>query len=315
MIFNTVLITGGAGAIGYTLVRTLLEKANKIIIIDDLSSGRKENIPDSDKVIFIEDSITNDEALEKAFSHNPEIVFHLAANFANQNSVDHPRKDLEVNGMGTLKLLQLCVKNNVKRFIYISSSCVYGNRPGSLSEKIKDFRLDTPYAITKLLGERYTSFFQEYYKLPTVIIRIFNSYGPGEMPGKYRNVIPNFIQKALNKEKLPITGTGEETRDLNYVGDIVNGLILAAENEKAVGEVLNIGSGKETKIIDLANKINKLTKNPAGIEMTEKRDWDNVKKRKANIKKAKEVLDYKTDKKLNKGLKQTIGWLKKELGV
>ena len=135
------------------------------------------------------------------------------------------------------------------------------------------------------------------------------------MPGKYRNVIPNFIQKALNKEKLPITGTGEETRDFNYVGDIVNGLILAAENEKAVGEVLNIGSGKETKIIDLANKINKLTKNPAGIEMTEKRDWDNVKKRKANIKKAKEVLDYKTDKKLNKGLKQTIGWLKKELGV
>ncbi len=308
---KTVLITGGAGAIGSNLSKKLIDNCRKLVIIDDLSSGHLINVPKSDKVIFIKDSILNENALEKAFSHNIDIVFHLAAHFANQNSVVHPGEDLLVNGLGTLKMLEFSHKFNVEKFIYSSSSCVYGNKSGLMSEESLEYEPHTPYAITKLLGERYATFFHKHHGLNTIILRYFNSYGAGEFPGEYRNVIPNFLWLAINKKPLPITGTGEETRDFTYVEDTIILTLLAGEKDNAIGEIINIGLGKEVKIIDLANKINNITGNKAGIKFVEKRNWDSVKKRCASIKKVRNILGYEQSSiDLETGLKETFEWLK-----
>jgi UDP-glucose 4-epimerase len=142
-----------------------------------------------------------------------------------------------------------------------------------------------------------------------VILRYFNSYGPGEVPGKYRNVIPNFIWLALNNQNLKITGTGAETRDFTYVSDIVEGTLLAGQNEKAIGEVFNLGRGAETKVLDLANRINRVSGNKAELLFTQPRDWDSIKRRCASIEKAKRILGYNPKTELGEGLKNTYGWI------
>ena len=226
-----VLVTGGAGAIGSNLVKTLSDlETKKIIIIDDLSSSYEWNIPASPKVAFIKGSILDDEKLRWAFKEKPQIVYHLAGHFANQNSVDNPETDLMVNGMGTLKVLEHAHLVGVERFIYASSGCgIYGaDSKMPFEEHDVSMKLYTPYQVTKMLGELYTNYFYNLYHLPIVNARFFNSYGPGEVPGKYRNVIPNFFYWSLNKQPLPITGTGDETRDFTYVGDLVNGLLAMA---------------------------------------------------------------------------------------
>ncbi|MFH1850639.1 MAG: NAD-dependent epimerase/dehydratase family protein [archaeon] len=306
------LVTGGAGAIGSNLARALAASCEKLVILDNLSSGHAENVPQEDNVTFINDSILNNDVLDKVMP-GTDVVFHLAANFANQNSVDHPRKDLRVNGMGTLKLLQAAVRHDVERFVYSSSSCVYGNRAGVLDESCKEYNLDTPYAITKLLGERYTTLFHEFHGLKTVILRYFNTYGPGEYPGRYRNVIPNFIELAMKGRPLPITGTGDETRDFTFIADSVDGTLKAAAVGRAVGKVINFGSGKETRIIDLANKINELAGNDAGVVFNERRNWDTVKSRRAGIGVAKDILGFNPKTGLDEGLAKTHEWLRDHL--
>lgn len=307
---ENILVTGGAGAIGGNLVNALLDKCERIIVIDDCSSGRESNLPQSEKLTFYRDTIVNDDLLREVFRQDIEAVFHLAANFANQNSVDFPRKDLDVNGFGTLKLLEASRDAGVRRFLYTSSSCVYGHREELLREDITDFSLDTPYAITKLLGERYTTFFNRHYGLPTTIVRYFNTYGPGEYPGRYRNVIPNFMRLALRGEPLPITGTGAETRDFTYVGDNVAGTIALAGCDAAVGEIFNIGSGRETRIVDMANAINEITGNTAGVQYRPPRDWDSVKTRRADIDKARNLVGYRPATTLEEGLKSLYGWFR-----
>lgn len=310
---NNILVTGGAGAIGSSLVRTLCKsRKNKIIVIDDLSSGYLENLPQVPNLEFINASILDINALNDIFNRKISFVFHLAANFANQNSVDFPEKDLQTNGLGTLRLLEYSHTHKIKRFIYSSSSCVYGNRNEKLSERCKEYSLDTPYAITKLLGEHYVTYFHEHHKLPTVIVRYFNTYGPGEFPGKYRNVIPNFFFRSLQKMPLVITGTGEETRDFNFISSSVEGTLLAAESPKAIGKTYNLASGIETKIVTLASMINEITGNPVPIQFTEKRSWDSVKKRLADVSLAKKDLGYKPIMPLKEGLQKTYLWLKKQ---
>jgi len=309
--FETVLVTGGAGAIGTNLVGELLSKTKKIIIIDDMDSGYEDLIPKDAKIELIKKSILDETALNGIFKNRIDVVFHLAANFANENSIEHPKKDLLVNGMGTLKLLEQAHRHKVDRFVYASSSCVYGNVEGSVSEATKDFKLDTPYAITKLIGEYYVNFFQGHYALNTVILRIFNSFGAGERPGKYRNVIPNFFTKAMKGQPLIITGTGQETRDFNWVNNTVQGILLAAQKKEAIGETFNVASGEATQIIKIAELINKITNNTARVELTTRRDWDKVINRKADISKIKRMLGYNPEIDLEKHLKLTYDWLKK----
>lgn len=312
-VFNgkTVLVTGGAGAIGSNLTRTLSELGTeKIIILDDLSSSYKWNIPISPKIAFIKGSILDDEKLKWAFKEKPDIVYHLAAHFANQNSVDNPETDLMVNGMGTLKVLEYAHLVGVKRFIYASSGCgIYGSDSKMpFEEHDVSMKLYTPYQVTKMLGELYTNYFYNLYDLPIVNARLFNSYGPGEVPGKYRNVIPNFFYWAMNKQPLPITGTGDETRDFTYVGDIIKGLLSMAYYEDAIGEAFNLATGREIRIGDLAKWINGITRNDAGIIFKERRDWDKKNRLLASIQKARKILCYKPSMNFKDGLKVVHSW-------
>ncbi len=309
---KNVLITGGAGCIGSNLTKALIEvEAAKIIVLDDLSAAEKWNIPVDPSVVFIEGSILDEEVMKRAFSERLDFVFHLAAHFANQNSVDNPETDLEVNGLGTLKVLQYSYLTKVERFVFASSGCsVYGSQaPLPLKEDFVSLHLDTPYQITKLLGELYCNFFYNHYGLPVSIARYFNVYGPGEIPGAYRNVIPNFIYWALHKMPLPITGTGEETRDFTFVDDIVDGTLRLGVIPEAIGEAFNLASEKETRVIDIANMVNEITGNTSGVKFVARRDWDKITRRRASIAKARKVLGYEPKMKMKDGIKRTYDWI------
>jgi len=308
---SRILVTGGAGCIGSNLVGALAgQGAARILVVDDLSSASRWNIPEHPAVRFIQGSVVDDEVLRSAFTERPDYVFHLAALFANQNSVDHPEQDLLVNGLGTLKTLQFAHLSGVRRFVYASSGCsVYGSQaPLPLTEDFVSIDLDTPYQITKLLGELYCNFFFHYYKVPVVRGRFFNVYGPGEIPGRYRNVIPNFLYWAMRKEPLPITGTGEETRDFTYVGDVVRGLLAAGVSEAAVGEAMNLASGREVSVGTLAALINGITDNTAGVRYVERRSWDNITRRRASVEKAARLLGYRPTTEFEDGVRRTSEW-------
>jgi nucleoside-diphosphate-sugar epimerase len=315
---KTVLVTGGAGAIGGNLVRKLNElDTKKIVILDDLSSSYEWNIPRGPKIQFIEGDILDDEKLKWAFKGRPDIVYHLAAHFANQNSVDNPETDLMVNGMGTLKVLEHAHLVDVERFIYASSGCgIYGaGCQIPFREETVSMMLYTPYQVTKMLGELYTNYFYNLYELPIVNARFFNSYGPGEVPGKYRNVIPNFFFWAMSKKPLPITGTGEETRDFTYVGDIVNGLLAMAHYDEAIGEAINLGTGREIRIKDLAKWVNVLSENKIRTVFKERRNWDKKNRLLSSIDKARRILKYEPRMEFKNGLKQTHVWFKQNWEV
>lgn len=307
---KSVLVTGGAGAIGANLVRALIPLGANVVVIDNLTSGYRENIADVEGVTFISGDITNTDKLAEAFSSKPDFVFHLAAFFANQNSIDHPLDDINANIVGTLRVLEEGLKAKVKCLLYANTSCMYAAE-GDWTEDGTDIRHETPYSISKFTGEQYSKFFYKHYGLPVVSARIFNSYGPWERPGKYRNVIPNFFEKALRGESLTITGTGDETRSFTYVDDTVRGLLLAATSFDNSWQVYNIGSNKETKIKDLAEKINSITGNKAPIEFAPRRDWDKTLKRQPNITKAEKRLGFTPTTTLDEGLVRTHEWFKR----
>jgi nucleoside-diphosphate-sugar epimerase len=307
-----VVVTGGAGCIGSNVIRVLLgADVGTVFVVDDLSSAERWNVPDDTRVVFIQGSILDEEILRRAFSEGPDYVFHLAAHFANQNSVDHPETDLMVNGLGTLRVLEYSHIAKVKRFVFASAGCaMYGSDPPlPVHEDLPiSTRMETPYQITKFLGELYCNYFHSHHGLPTVRPRIHNSYGPGEVPGSYRNVIPNFIWRAMHSLPLPITGTGEESRDFVFVMDIVQGLLRCGTVADAVGEEFNLASSRETKVIDIANEVNRLLDSRAGLVFQERRSWDRMLRRKGSFEKARRVLGYEPGTEFNDGLRQTVDW-------
>ncbi|TXT54889.1 MAG: Nucleoside-diphosphate-sugar epimerase [Candidatus Thorarchaeota archaeon] len=310
---SVVLITGGAGCIGSNLVRILLSGSpRKVIVLDDFSSSYLWNLPKDNRLDVVEGSILEEQKLKQVFYERPDFVFHLAAHFANQNSIDHPETDLMVNGLGHLRIMEYARLTEPQRVFFAGSGCsVYGSHaPIPFKETMVSLTLDTPYQIHKLLGELYCNHYHETYDLKTTNGRFFNVFGPGEVPGPYRNVIPIFTWRAMHEKPLLITGTGDETRDFAYVGDVVNGILRMGVFEKAVGEAINLASGKETSIKELATLINEITGNPAGIEYRPKRSWDKSNRRLASIAKAKELIGYEPQMEFKQGLKNVHGWLK-----
>jgi UDP-glucose 4-epimerase len=305
---RTCVVTGGAGAIGSQLVRALLARGvERVVVVDDLSSGFHWLLPEDPRIEFVYYDLRKGGAY--SYPMGTATVFHLAAFFANQNSVDNPVSDLMTNGLGTLNVLDLAHERQARRVIYTSAGCSIAGHgvEGPIHEGLPpSLHLDTPYQITKALGEYYANYYSSR-GLPTVRARLFNSYGPGEVPGKYRNVVPNFIWAAMHGKPLIITGDGSESRDFVFVEDVVRGLILLAEHPDAEGEAVNLGGGTSFTIRTLARQILDLTGSKSEIQFAPRRDWDKHTSRTASITKA-QGLGWEAQTILQDGLKKTINW-------
>lgn len=303
-----VVVTGGSGAIGSRLVRRLLrDGADSVTVVDDLSSGYRWLLPQDERLRFIEADVCNLPALN--LNVKEPLVFHLAAFFANQNSVDHPLADLHTNGKGTLTTLMWATDANARRVVYASAGCSIAGH--GIDAPIREdmpvsLFLDTPYQITKALGEFYCNYYLE--RVSSVRCRFFNSYGPGEVPGRYRNVIPNFIWWAMNGEPLPITGTGEETRDFIFVEDMVEGLMRCGLVPNAHGQAINLGTGVQTQIQHLANMVLEATGSNSSIVYKPRRSWDNSVTRQADIGRARAELGFDPRVRVQEGLQKTVEW-------
>lgn len=304
-----VLVTGGNGAIGSILVRKLLSLQAKVTVLDDFSQSERGNLPSNKNLSVIKGDITDHRLLaKKVFSHKFDYVFHLAARFANELSVKDPLEDLRVNAQGTLQLLLHAAKQKPERFLYTSSSSIYG--PQKIT-KIRENMIphpSTPYAASKLTAEHYCRSIHETHGIDCTVVRLSNSYGPFDPPGKYRNVIPNFMQTALSGKNLVITGTGLETRDFTYVDDCVDGIILAATTKAAKNETFNLGTGKETPIKKIARLILKITKSGSKIVFKPMRSFDHIKKRRMDISKAQKIIGYNPQIDIERGLEKTYQW-------
>jgi len=305
------LVTGGAGFIGSHIVNALLVRGEEITVLDDLSSGHRQLVPPD--VRLVEGSVVSPDALAAALRPSPDHVLHLAAMFANQNSVEHPVADLRTNAEGTLRVLEACARSGVRKVVNVSSSCVYGAK-AVMREDDRDVHLDTPYAISKLAGEYYAKFCADHWRLDVASVRPFNCYGPHEWPGRYRNVVPNFFARAMRGEPLIITGTGDETRDFTFVKDTARGILAALDADTTPGDVINIGTGRETRIADLALCINELCENPAGVEFTPRRSWDHIARRVSDVTKARRILRWEATVSVEEGLALTHRWLQGAIG-
>jgi nucleoside-diphosphate-sugar epimerase len=311
---KTVLVTGGAGAIGSRLVRALTRFSDKVFVLDDLSSGFLANLPEDPRLEFLEGSILDSTLLRQALSNRPNIVFHLAASFANARSIEDPEKDLLINGLGSLRLLIASAEAALDRFVYVSTSSSFSTLGGQGPiEEVKQVPLDlhTPYQISKLLGEFYGNYARRNHGLPMCCARIFNSYGPGEVPGKFRNVIPNFFYWGIRGQSLPVNRDGMAARDFTYVEDVVEGLMRIAVCDSALGETFNLGSGNTVRIHDLARKINVLTGHaPDHMHLVDRPFWD-VSCRRASIEHAQRTLGYRPRMDIEHGLKETMDWFRR----
>lgn len=324
-----VLVVGGAGFVGSNLVKAVLKsEPEEIIVVDNLLSAEKENLPDSPLVRFINDSITNDKVLD-GFNDNIDYVFHLSTYHGNQSSIHDPLADHENNTLTSLKLFnRLKDFKNIRKVVYSSAGCTVAEKTfdeahATTEDSPVSLYLDSPYQISKIIGEFYANYYFKMYGLPVVKARFQNVYGPGEVLGAgqwrgtpatvWRNVTPTFIYRSIKKMPLTVENEGVATRDFIYVDDIVNGLILCAVKGEA-GGVYNLASGVETSIGDLANLINSITKNPTPVEFLPKRAWDNSGKRFGSTDKARNELGFEAKVNLKTGISKTIEWTKSNLG-
>ena len=307
-----IVVTGGAGFIGSHIAEEL-PKENEIVILDDFSTGKRENITSlgGDNVEVIEGSITDLKLLEKLFE-GVDYVFHQAADPNVQGSIEDPMRTNEVNIKGTLNVLIAARDNNVKKVVYAASSAVYGDTIVLPNEETMKPEPTSPYAITKLVGEYYCGLFYEIYGLPTTSLRYFNVYGPRQDPNSdYAAVIPKFISRLMKNEAPIIYGDGKQTRDFIFVRDVARANILAAEKERANGEIINIGGGERISINELAEKMTGIFGKNLGHMHVEPLPGD-VRHSLADVKKAKELLGFETKYSLDEGLLGTVRYFKEE---
>lgn len=308
---QTVLVTGGAGFIGSNIVFELLKRGYKVKVIDNLITGRRENLaPVIGKIKFIEGSITDLELLKKEFK-DVDFVLHQAALPSIPRSIDNPIKTNDMNTNGTLNVLVAARDSSVKRVVYASSSSIYGD-----SEKLPKVETMTPnplspYAVTKLVGEHYMKVFYKIYGLETVTLRYFNVFGPNQDPSsQYAAAIPLFIKAMMNNKQPTIFGDGKQSRDFTYVQNVVEANILACTAKKAPGEVINIACGERITMLKLVQELNKILGKNIKPVFADIRKGD-VKHSQADVTKAKKLLGFKVLVSFEEGLKKTVEWFKK----
>jgi len=307
-----VLVTGGAGFIGSNIVKKLIAEGSSVFVLDNLFSGKLENLPQSPLLEFIEGSVTDYNIFLK-LAKEVDIIIHEAA----RNiiiSIENPKEDYEVNVGGTLNVLLAAREAEVNRVVYASSVSIYGNSRYLPINEDDGYNLLSPYAVSKFAGENYCAAFYESYNLPTAIVRYSNIYGKNQNPeNPYCGVIGKFFAKVLANLPPEIHGDGEQTRDFTYIDDAVKATLLAAVSEKAIGKVYNVGSGRETNINYLAKYIIEICgKNLIPIHI-DRRDIDNVRRRVMNIERIRKELRWEPETNLENGLKKTKVWIEKNL--
>jgi UDP-glucose 4-epimerase len=320
-----VLVVGGAGFVGSNLVRRLLDSSpREVLVVDNLLSAERENLPDDGRVRLIEASINDDDVLA-SLPDDLAYVFHLSTYHGNQSSMADPLADHEHNTLTTLKLCEaLKDHKSLQRVVYASAGCTVAEKTFEGAQATQEdapvsLWLDSPYQISKIIGEYYSNYYFSRHGLPVVKARFQNVYGPGEVLGAgrwrgtvntvWRNVTPTFIYKALRGEALPVENGGIASRDLIYVGDMAEGLVACATSGEA-GGVYNLASGVETTIRELAELINELTGNATPIALTPARDWDHSGQRYGDPAKTRRELGFEATMPLREGLERTIAWMR-----
>jgi UDP-glucose 4-epimerase len=324
-----VLVVGGAGFVGANLVRHLLDlDARHVLVVDNLLSSERENLPEDERVDLVEGSIAEDAVLD-AIGVDFDYVFHLATYHGNQSSIADPIADHENNLVTTLKLYEhLKGAERLRKLVYSASGCtlaphdVYDEADATTEDGPVPLDLDSPYQISKVVGEFYSVYYHRQHGLPTVRARFQNVYGPGEVLGAgrwrgtpatvWRNVTPTFIYRALKGLPLSLDNGGVASRDFIYVDDVARGL-LACAAEGVPGDVYNIASGAETTIKRLADLILELSQSDSELEVTPQRQWDHSVLRVGSPEKAKREIGFTAAVDVREGLHRTIEWTRTNL--
>ncbi len=305
------LVTGGAGFIGSHIASGLIRSGARVRIIDDLSTGYRENVEEiGGDVDFVEASLADETALRKVLE-DVELVFHEAAIPSVPRSVENPRQTHIASVDSTFSLLLASRDRRVRRLVYAASSSAYGDQP--TLPKVETMLPDplSPYAVAKLVGEYYCQVFTRVYGLETVSLRYFNVFGPRQDPSsQYSGVISRFISALLSDQQPVIYGDGEQSRDFTYIDNVVAANLKAAETTKGIGQVINIANGERVTLNQLLDHLKKLTgRNEVQVDYQDTRRGD-VRDSLADIARAREFLDFAPQVDLQTGLKLTMDWWK-----
>ncbi|GIV18163.1 MAG: capsular polysaccharide biosynthesis protein [Armatimonadota bacterium] len=308
-----ILVTGGAGFIGSHLVEKLVGLGHEVIVLDDLSTGREENIAHlRDSITFVKGSIT-DRALLSRVMEGVQVVFHQAALGSVPRSVEDPVTTHEVNITGTFNVLLTARDAGVQRVVYAASSSAYGDTPTLPKVETMLPNPLSPYAVSKLVGEYYCQVFTRVYGLETVSLRYFNVFGPRQNPhSQYAAVIPKFITAALKGEPLTVFGDGEQSRDFTYIDNVVQANLLAMESPHAVGKVYNVACGGRYTLNELIRQLEAIFGRQLEVQHLPPRAGD-VKHSEASIAEAQRDLGYRVLVSFEEGLKRTVGWYKEQI--
>jgi UDP-glucose 4-epimerase len=302
------LVTGGAGFIGSNIVEELVRRGERVRVLDDFSTGKRENLSVLvDDIELAEGDLRDPSAVRQAVE-GVDYVLHQGALPSVQRSVDDPLTSHAVNATGTLNLLHAAREAGVKRVVYAASSSVYGDGPALPKQEDMIPRPKSPYAVSKLAGEQYCRAFTEVYGLETVCLRYFNVFGPRQDPtSQYSGVIPLFITAMLKGRQPTVHGDGLQSRDFSYISNIVHANLLAAAAPGAAGRVFNVACGQRYTLLDMIAALNDILGTQIEPVHTEPRVGD-VRHSLADISVAQEVLDYRVLVDFYDGLRQTVAW-------
>lgn len=310
-----VMVTGGAGFIGSHLVDRLVEADNEVLIVDNFSFGKEENIAHhkTNPRVQIERKDIRDRAEMVRLARGVDVIFHLAV-FCLRNALHDPIQAHEINATGSLNLCQAALENNVERFLYTSTGEVYGTALRYPIDETHPLLPTNVYGAAKAAGELYALSYHGTYGLPVAIVRLFNTYGPREQSeGRRAEVIPKWVLRTLAGLKPVIFGNGKQSRDFTYVEDIVRGIIMAAECDAMIGQTANLARGQDVRIATLCQlilkKLNRLDLEP--LYLNEDRPAD-IEKIQADVIKAKQIFGFSADTDIDIGLDRYIAWLQQQ---
>ncbi len=309
---KVILVTGGAGFLGSHLCQKLIALQAKVICVDDFSQGKRENIKHIQSENFIpqEGDCNNKTSIESLFQeYHIDYIFHYAATVGVKRTIENPLSVLE-DIEGISNILSLAKEYHCKKVVFASSSEVYGE-PLELPEKeTSKLNPEFPYALVKLLGEKYCKAYWDMHKLPTVSLRFFNVYGPKQEASDYGFVAGIFIRQVLEGKRPTIFGDGKQTRNFVFIEDNINASIQALVSEAATGEVINIGTGKPITVLELANEIITISGKKLRPEFLPSRKEGEIRDRYPDITKMRKLLAYEPKYSLKEGLQITYNWYK-----